>query len=91
MESNQTINPGQKVVCNRFSEINKTLPDGIKRGGIYLVDEVIKCDCGNILLALKDAYYPGVTGRICVCGKDNFPPNAFYHRRFDIVLLSVVR
>lgn len=91
MEPNQTINPGQKVVCNRFSEINKTLPDGIKKGGIYFVDEVIKCDCGNIFFALKDVYYPGINGRICICGKENFPLNTFYSRRFDLVHLNIVR
>lgn len=91
MEPNKTFISGQKVMCNRFSEINMTLPDGIKKGGIYLVDEVIKCDCGNIFFALKGVYYPGVSGRICICGKDNFPPNSFYSQRFDLVHLNIVR
>lgn len=86
MEKIQSFKAGQKVVCNH-SEINKTLPNGIKMDGIYLIDEVIKCECGTVLLALNGVYESGVTARICVCGKDNFPPNAFYSQRFDLVNL----
>ena len=91
MENNQTFQAGQRVVCNRFFEINKTLAYGLKEGGIYLIDEVIKCQCGNILLALNGVYDPEVSGRICVCGKDKFPINAFNSKRFEIVHLNIVR
>jgi len=90
-EKNQTFKPGQKVVCNRFLDINATLPVGIKKGGVYLVDEVQTCECGNTLLVLNGANAPEVKSRICPCGTDGFKPNAFYSRRFDLVHLNIVR
>lgn len=90
MQENLQFKPTQKVFLNSRFDVNKKLATGLKKGGIYTIDEVIKCNCGEILLVLSGVYYPGVNARMCVCGKDDFPANAFYSKRFEIVNLRVV-
>lgn len=93
MEKNQIFKPGQKVVCNRFSEINNTsvFPEGIKKGGIYVIDKIEQCECGISLLVLNGTSYVETKERVCRCGKGGFDPNAFIDRRFDIVHLNIAR
>ena len=89
-EKNQTFKPGQKVLCNRFAEINHKLASGLKFNTIYTIKEVVTCpDCGSNLLVLDGTFDSTVTSRICVCGKDDFHPNAFASARFAVVNLQI--
>lgn len=90
LEKSQIFESGQRVICNQFAVLDRPLPDGLKYWGIYLIDEVLKCECGNVLIALNGVYCPNVGGRICICGRDHFPPNAFDYSRFDLVHLKIV-
>lgn len=82
---------GQKVMINSHAKINGTLPYGIKKGSIYLVDEIQSCQCGNNLLVLSGTFDSEVKSRICSCGNGGFHPNAFNSLIFQPVSLEIVR
>lgn len=89
-EKKQTFCPGQKVVCNRFAEINHKLASGLKLNVIYTVKKIVDClDCGYPMLVLDGTFDSNITSRICPCGKGDFHPNAFASKRFAVVNLRI--
>ena len=78
---------GQKVICKDL-RCWWGFPFGIEKGGIYEVENVIKCKCGETHLLLYGIDTGGL--KVCSCNNDNLPTNSFLAWRFEPIKYDLI-
>lgn len=78
---------GQTVMCVNTDTPKGFTFSGIKKGGIYKINDIGKCLCGESYVCLDGI--PFDEDKYCVCDRKT-PYNAFRFSRFELVHLTVV-
>jgi hypothetical protein len=91
MEKEINFRKGQKVICvNVSGHSGMQTSSSIKKGGIYTIEDVNKCSCGEPHVFLCKIE-PDDSLKYCICGKLVPHDNAFRACRFELVHLNVVK